>query len=53
MQAEVAMINRNIVIEGEEFLNQKERGFGGRILVSSYNQDGIDYNGKSNCIHYV
>ena len=45
MRAEVGLLGRSIVIEGENYNSIDTDAFGGRVLVGAFNQGGIDYKG--------
>lgn len=49
LAGEVGLLSRNIVVRG----SPTEDSFGGRILVSRINQDGVDYVGKWTELHRV
>ena len=45
MKGEVGLLSRNIVIEGKAYNKQEKDEFGGRVLVSTFTTDGVDYTG--------
>ncbi|XP_077992871.1 fibrocystin-L-like [Glandiceps talaboti] len=45
MAAEVGLLTRNIVIEGEDYDDMFDESFGGRVLVGSFYQSGTEYTG--------
>ncbi|XP_076045156.1 fibrocystin-L-like [Oratosquilla oratoria] len=47
MAGEVALMTRNIVIEGQDYANLSQEGLGGRLLVSQFTADGVTYKGSA------
>ncbi|XP_070541075.1 fibrocystin-L-like [Ptychodera flava] len=45
MAAEVGLLTRNIIIEGEDYADLYEESFGGRVLVGNFRQNGEDFIG--------
>lgn len=45
LAGEVALLTRNIVIEGNKYPGFENK-LGGRVLVSRLTQDGLDYEGQ-------
>ena len=45
--AEVGLLTRNVVVEGEEYPTQKEDNFGGRVLLGHFSKDGTDFTGNN------
>ncbi|XP_064089363.1 fibrocystin-L-like [Macrobrachium nipponense] len=46
MAGEVGILSRNIRIEGNDYPDLQEDSFGGRIVVSKMNVDGVEYVGQ-------
>lgn len=45
MSAEVGLLTRNIVIEGEDYPSLIEQSYGARVLVGRYRVEDVDYIG--------